>query len=70
MYREILIPTDTKLTIELPSEWVGKPIEVLAFAIELNQPEMAQSPEAFEFWKQHSIDLSGFRFNRDDANER
>ncbi|MBC7919786.1 MAG: hypothetical protein H7Z75_01725 [Ferruginibacter sp.] len=70
MYREILVPTDTKLTIELPREMVGKSIEVIAFAIEAYQPEAARIKEAFEFWQQHCVDLSDFKFDRDDANER
>ncbi len=72
MYREILVSTNTRLTIELPKELVGKPIEVLAFAVEDNQPEALtlEANAAFEFWQQHSLDRNDFEFDRNDANER
>lgn len=37
MYRKIIVPDKKDLTIELPEQFVGKKIEVLAF--EINEPE-------------------------------
>jgi hypothetical protein len=73
MYRAIITPKETKLTIELPLDFVGKPVEVLAF--ELLKPEQAyrKKPSVEEiklFYKKYQIDMSGYRFNRDEANER
>lgn len=70
MYREIIIPTNTKQTIELPVEFVGKQIEVIAFPIEEKEDNQPETEDAFEFWKKHSIDMSNFKFDRSEANER
>ncbi|MBC8042126.1 MAG: hypothetical protein IAF08_01660 [Rhizobacter sp.] len=69
MYREIFVPKETKLTIELPEEFVGKAIEVIAFSIPATVPAAALD-DAIAFWQQHRIDLSQFKFNRIEANER
>ena len=49
MYREIIIPTGTKQTIEFHEEFVGKQVEVIAFPLEekkgvslkLNKPSIS-----------------------------
>ena len=42
MIREIVIPTNTKQTIEFPEEFIGKQVEIIAFTIEektIGEPE-------------------------------
>ncbi|CAG1021752.1 hypothetical protein MTYM_01230 [Methylococcales bacterium] len=34
MLRQILIPTESRLVLELPAEFIGQEIEVLAFPVE------------------------------------
>lgn len=82
MYRAIITPKQTKLTIDLPEEMVGKPVEVLAFEIEKNgetivKPENLATgnrkrtfEEAIAFWDSMAVDMSNFKFNREEANER
>lgn len=70
MYREIIIPTDTKQTIELPEEFVGKKVEVIAFPLDENENNPKDMEEAFKFWKEHSINMCYFKFDRSEANER
>jgi len=70
MYREIIIPTDTTQIIEFPEEFIGKQVEVIAFPVEEKETNQSKAANAFEFWKKHSIDMSHFKFDRDEANER
>lgn len=70
MYREIITPTNTQQTIEFPEEFVGKQIEVIAFPIEEKDDNQEQKEDAFKFWKKHSINMSNFKFDRSEANER
>ena len=70
MYREIIIPTDTKQTIEFPEEFIGKQVEIIAFPIEEKETNQSKTEQAFNFWRKHSIDMSNFKFDRNEANER
>lgn len=70
MYREIIILTNTSQTIEFPEEFVGKPVEIIAFPVEEKEENQSAKEKAFEFWKKHSIDMSNFHFDRNEANER
>ena len=70
MYREIIIPADTKQIIEFPEEFVGKQIELIAFPIEEENSNQPKTEDAFKFWKEHSINMSNFKFDRSEANER
>lgn len=70
MYREIIIPTDTKQIIEFPEEFVGKQVEIIAFPVEEKEISQSNVEQAFNFWRKHSIDMSHFKFDRDEANER
>ena len=70
MYREIIIPSHTRHTIELPKELVGKQVEIIAFSIEEKEHSHSTNTDAFNFWKKHSIDMSNFKFDRSEANER
>lgn len=72
MYRAIITPKETTLTIELPEQLVGKPVEVLAFELEkTQQPRKKPSAEEINlFYASYQIDMSGYKFNRDEANER
>lgn len=82
MYRAIITPKQTKLTIDLPEEMVGKPVEVLAFEIEKNgetivKPENLATgnrkrtyEEAVKFWDANAVDFSKFeKWKREDLYE-
>ncbi|MBY0435399.1 MAG: hypothetical protein K2U26_14940 [Cyclobacteriaceae bacterium] len=78
MYRAIITPKETTLTIELPEQMVGKPVEVLAFEIEKNGDSISLTSgkrkrtfeEAIALWDSMAVDMSNFKFNREEANER
>jgi hypothetical protein len=72
MLREIIKPKKASFTIQLPEEMVGKTVEVIAFEIngEKAAPNKAQRLlEIEELTKSSLVDLSGFKFDRDRAND-
>ena len=71
MLREIITTAKSRVTLQLPEEMVGKTVEVIAFEIneEKNLLTKAQRVKQIEeLTKNYLVDLSGFKFNRDEAN--
>jgi hypothetical protein len=70
MYRQIMVPTEKDHSVNLPKELYGFRVEVLAFPLEgaAHLAEQIVSPDAF--YDAIKLDFSGFKFNRDEANER
>jgi len=72
LLREIITPLEASFTMLLPEEMVGKTVEVIAFEIDgekiiLNKAQRLLQIE--ELTKSTLVDLSGFKFNRDQAND-
>jgi hypothetical protein len=75
MLRQIVVPTENEYVLHLPDEYLGKKVEVIAFEIEENGQSALSNREKTEqnarnFFDSIRVDMSGFRFNRDEANER
>ena len=71
LIREIIYPTENNYTLRLPDGMIGKQVEVIAFEIE-KTPEKATSDKMERLVKSLDnlkIDLSNFKFNRDEAND-
>ena len=77
MVRVIFVPTQNTLTLTLPYDYVGKQIEVLAFEVDkapavvsLSAEEHAQRIAAIrKIFDGAHVDLSNFKFNRNEAND-
>ncbi|MEZ4829255.1 MAG: hypothetical protein R3C61_23655 [Bacteroidia bacterium] len=69
MIRTIIIPDKNSLILSLPDDFLGKEIEVIAFVIgeSRNKPASVKNARSFSAIQ---LDTKGFRFNRDEANER
>lgn len=73
MYRQIITPNQTQFTVNFPPEFVGKEVELIAFTLKEAEsvPDRAQLvKDALDFWNNHRVDMSNFKFDRDEANER
>ena len=72
MYRQILTPSSRNNTISLPSSWYGREVEVIAFPImspiSSKNPVKERRKKREEMLRKYSMDLSGFKFNREEAN--
>lgn len=71
MLREIITPKTSVVTMRFPEEMVGKTVEVIAFEINEGKtiPTRVQRLKQIEnLTKSTLVDLSGFKFDRDEAN--
>ena len=76
LIREIIVPTGNSYTLNLPDEMIGKQVEVIAFEIESSTQQANNDIEAREqkiekireIFKDSLVDLSNFKFDRDEAN--
>lgn len=74
MYRKIFrAESKEDLFIELPGEYLNKNIEVIAFQVDDDAARVnkkADMEEAMKFFDSMHADLSNFKFDSDEANER
>ena len=70
LVREIIYPTENNYTLRLPDEMIGKQVEVIAFEIGKTPKKSIQNDlkDIQDIFKDNRIDLSNFKFNRDEAN--
>ena len=74
MFRKIIKLTGALYTMHFPPEMAGKTVEVIAFEVE--SEDVTETKLAYEdrikrikaITKNTLLDLSGFKFNRDEAN--
>ena len=70
MFRQVIIATDNKFTLQLPNELVGKKIEITAKPIvplSISSVEK-ERVEIRNIFKDCRVSLSDFIFDRDEAN--
>lgn len=76
MYRKILkIEKAEDLTIQLPEEYLNKEVEILALEVndggidDLIEKRKA-AKKATDFFRTINVDTTGYKFDRNEANER
>lgn len=74
MFRQIITPKNTELMLQLPAEFVGKEVEVIAFTTDdvTRQSSVVKKTyqQAIEFFKKHSVDFSKIaKWKREDLYE-
>lgn len=65
--REIVVPKNNKIELTIPDNFIGAEVEVLAFKIERGDDLKSSQKKSFNAIK---LDLTNFKFNREEANER
>lgn len=69
MIRTIIVPNKQTISFDIPKDYVGRQIEVIAFA--QDEGIFNDKPEKKKVtFTALSIDTRGYKFNRDEANER
>jgi hypothetical protein len=70
MIRQIIIPTQKNLTIELPDDFVGKSVEI---TLELENVQSFRPQKSIEQLKKEleglTVDMKGYKFDREEAND-
>jgi hypothetical protein len=71
MIQKIIIPDNTtiNLSLTIPDSYVGKEVEIIAFA-KNEGVQNKEQPKKFTSFDSIKIDTSNFKFNREEANER
>lgn len=75
VHRAIIHPQTTdELVVHLPEQFLHTEVEIIAFSEEEEPAAIRQSKrtyeEAVKLWDAHAVDMSNFKFDRDEANER
>ena len=77
MLRQIITPLESSFTLQFPSDMLGKKIEIIAFELQEqtdktqasnDTDKMLRLKRIEELTKDKLVDLSNFKFNRDEAN--
>ncbi|MES2109389.1 MAG: hypothetical protein V4577_11605 [Bacteroidota bacterium] len=71
MVREIISEANPSIALKLPKEMVGKTVEIIAFEIEADKKVLTKAErlkQIEELTKPSLVDLSGFKFDRNEAN--
>lgn len=66
--REIFIPENNKIVLTIPDTFIGKKIEV--FATEIADSSAEQSKKVSQPFIVADVRVEGYKFNREEANER
>jgi hypothetical protein len=69
MIRTILTASRNDLTLNLPDDFLGKEIEVIAFVIEEVKTKTTKL-KGIKTFSAIQLDTRSFKFNREEANER
>ncbi|MBI5220096.1 MAG: hypothetical protein HY958_14305 [Bacteroidia bacterium] len=77
MYRQIIIPESNTFLLNLPADFIGRQVEVIAFPVEENQTLEEQSngdkyswDKALKFFKKNAVDFSKIeKWKREDLYE-
>jgi hypothetical protein len=69
MIHTIVTPLKQTISFDIPKDYVGKQIEVIAFARGEGSTKDQPAKKNVTF-SALSIDTRGYKFNRDEANER
>ena len=68
--RQIIIPSASNHTFEFPKLYYGKKVMLTVSAFEETVDRFTRAEEARTFFNSIQADMTGFKFNREEANER
>jgi hypothetical protein len=70
MIRTVITPDKNYLTFNIPDKYIGKKMEVIAFAVDEPSGEVIYAAKSRKSFSAIKLNTRGFKFNRDEANER
>lgn len=69
MIRTVFKADKNIVTLPLPDNFIGKQVEVIAFTVDEGKQAIENKKKEVSF-NAVKLDTRGFKFNRDEANER
>ncbi|MBN1184843.1 MAG: hypothetical protein JXB49_21330 [Bacteroidales bacterium] len=71
MIRTVITPDKNYLTFNIPEKYIGKKMEVIAFAVdEPLEDVIYYSTKSSKSFSAIKLNTKGFKFNREEANKR
>lgn len=70
MIRTVVTPDKNFLTFSIPDKYIGKKMEVIAFAVDEPLGDVIYTTKRNKSFSAIKLSTKGFKFNRDEANER
>ena len=69
MIRTVFTADKNIVTLPLPDNFIGKQVEIIAFTVDEGKQSIQNKKKEVSF-NAVKLDTRGFKFNRDEANER
>ena len=70
MIRTVVTTSNNILTLPIPDKYIGRQLEVIAFAIDEPSEDIILSNKSIKTFSAIRLKTKGFKFNREQANER
>jgi len=70
MIRTVITASNNILTLPIPDKYIGRKLEVIAFAIDEPFEGIIYSRKSKKTFSAISLKTKGYKFNREHANER
>jgi hypothetical protein len=70
MIRTVVTPDKNLLSLNIPDRYVGKRLEVIAFAVDETLDDVIYTAKKHKRFSSVSLNTKGYKFNREEANER
>ena len=70
MIRTVITPDKNFLSFSIPEKYIGKKMEIIAFALDEPSEDVIYSTKINKSFSAIKLNTKGFKFNREEANER
>ncbi len=73
MFTQVITPVKKPVIIDIPNEYLGHRLNITVSELpeeKAGDADRYSFENAMKFWRAHRVDLSNFKFNREEANER
>jgi hypothetical protein len=70
MIRKVITPDKNFLSFNIPDKYIGKKMEVIAFTVDEPSGSVIYTTKSHKSFSAIKLNTKGFKFNREEANER
>lgn len=70
MIRTIVTPDKNYLSFNIPEKYIGRKMEIIAFVIDEPLDDVIYTTKSSKSFSAIKLNTQGFKFDRDEANER
>ena len=70
MIRTVITHDKNFLSLNIPDKYIGKKLEVIAFAVDETSEDVIYTTKSRKNFSAIKLNTKGFKFSRDEANER